>query len=603
MYFVINTWTRRPTTLLFNNTHTPVPPAQDVFLFLFVYNAIMLPVNSLVSKFEQLSQTQDPPITPSTRRVRVKRYDMPLHQSTLSFARVPSVTMGSARKTSKSTSSKQITPPAEELDDDTILVVLPDESTSEGHDDPALLTPSESVNEFSGAPSNTRKTRSPVKSRSKRVSRARKSQDATTSDRAIPAPDLSASVSEKLRNISGDTLVPDASLSPSSIVKQGVERLDLTWDMNSNSKAGEAEQEAPEIDNEDGDSKTDLELSTESGTTRPAKRVKIEEKSSKWEQRRKDADKNATRRSSRASMLVSKAAEVVSDLAATVLGKRSRASPSDNRPSTPSTIAQESQPVTKRQKLSAEGKELTKKDDGVSLAATNRALKSRAPKNKKWLISGLYAGQQRTFDPTKSESQNKRKSTGTAEPSAALQENSTLPLPMFAGARLLETGRDFRLPFDIFSPLPSGQPKPDEWRRVNKNVFVGDAAAEWRTNKFSEQSTCLCRPETGCDNDCMNKFMYYECDSRNCNLTEEQCGNRAFEGLRKRVKAGGQYNVGVEVLRTADRGYGVRACRTFEPNQIIVEYTGEIINQEECESRMHGLYKDNEVSHLHNVPS
>jgi len=46
-----------------------------------------------------------------------------------------------------------------------------------------------------------------------------------------------------------------------------------------------------------------------------------------------------------------------------------------------------------------------------------------------------------------------------------------------------------------------------------------------------------------------------------------------------------KYNVGVEVIKTNDRGYGVRSNRTFDPNQIIVEYTGEIITQEECETQ------------------
>jgi histone-lysine N-methyltransferase ASH1L len=41
---------------------------------------------------------------------------------------------------------------------------------------------------------------------------------------------------------------------------------------------------------------------------------------------------------------------------------------------------------------------------------------------------------------------------------------------MFAGERLLQTGRDFQLPFDIYSPLPPGQPKPNEWRKTNKSA-------------------------------------------------------------------------------------------------------------------------------------
>jgi len=47
--------------------------------------------------------------------------------------------------------------------------------------------------------------------------------------------------------------------------------------------------------------------------------------------------------------------------------------------------------------------------------------------------------------------------------------------------------------------------------------------------------------------------------------------------------------------QTKDRGFGLRATRSFEPNQIIVEYCGEIISQEETESRMKKIYKNNSV--------
>jgi histone-lysine N-methyltransferase ASH1L len=110
-----------------------------------------------------------------------------------------------------------------------------------------------------------------------------------------------------------------------------------------------------------------------------------------------------------------------------------------------------------------------------------------------------------------------------------------------------------------------------------------------------EHSTCVCTIESGCDETCFNRFMFYECDSTNCNIGPEHCTNRSFEDLRQRCKAGGKYHIGVEVIKTADRGYGVRSNRTFEPNQIIVEYTGEIITQDECDTRMRTRYKDNEV--------
>ncbi|KAF7591916.1 hypothetical protein BBP40_000887 [Aspergillus hancockii] len=137
---------------------------------------------------------------------------------------------------------------------------------------------------------------------------------------------------------------------------------------------------------------------------------------------------------------------------------------------------------------------------------------------------------------------------------------------------LLKQGRDFQLPFDIFSPLPPGQPKPNEWRKTNKK-------------------------ETGCDEECQNRYMFYECDDSNCGVGPA-CGNRNFEELKQRTKVGGKYNIGVEVIKTEDRGYGVRSNRTFEPNQIIVEYTGEIITQTECEKRMRTIYKNNECYYL-----
>lgn len=49
-------------------------------------------------------------------------------------------------------------------------------------------------------------------------------------------------------------------------------------------------------------------------------------------------------------------------------------------------------------------------------------------------------------------------------------------------------------------------------------------------------------------------------------------------------------------MLTANRGHGIRANRCFGPHQIIVEYAGEIITQEECERRMKHEYKKNEVS-------
>lgn len=327
------------------------------------------------------------------------------------------------------------------------------------------------------------------------------------------------------------------------------------------------------------------------------------------------------RRSSRLSLLGK-----VSDLAGRatgVLGKRSssmreNAKEPDRRASLrPRQLAAPKQepkttnePPAKKQRVS----------DGSSLVAvkpeSDKPQEQPTPaeaitkfKEKRWLSHGLYSGQEYTKSrPSQKRTEMRRKSHNQNQP---IQQRKYLPLPMFAGERLLQGGRDFELPFDIYSPLPPGQPKPNEWKKTNKSrwsshfrlrqnanarldVFVGEAGSIWRANKEEELSKCTCTPDKGCDEFCQNRYMFYECDDRICGLGPE-CGNRNFEGLKHRAKLGGKYNVGVEVIKTADRGYGVRSNRTFEPNQIIVEYTGEIITQAECEKRMRTLYKKNEV--------
>ncbi len=157
--------------------------------------------------------------------------------------------------------------------------------------------------------------------------------------------------------------------------------------------------------------------------------------------------------------------------------------------------------------------------------------------------------------------------------------------------------------------------------------FIGDAAATWKkTHAKLPASKCVCSPDEGCGEDCLNRTMQYECNDSNCNVGERYCKNRAFaelkwrskgkcfsrkpekpehmsdqdyEALRKEMGFGAEPNLwgeGVEVVKTKDRGYGVRSMRTFTPGQIIVEYCGEIITPEEADRRMNEEYKDKNVS-------
>ena len=141
------------------------------------------------------------------------------------------------------------------------------------------------------------------------------------------------------------------------------------------------------------------------------------------------------------------------------LGKRASLRPRTK----PEPEAQDSQgPANKKVKVSTP--ESTIKVD-TSPESTRKPVK--VPPTKRWLSNGLYLGQDPGFDPRLTNTKNKQKMAGSDDKSA--MQRKILPLPMFAGKRLLENGRSFQLPWDIFSPLPPGQPKPEEWRKTQKS--------------------------------------------------------------------------------------------------------------------------------------
>jgi histone-lysine N-methyltransferase ASH1L len=93
--------------------------------------------------------------------------------------------------------------------------------------------------------------------------------------------------------------------------------------------------------------------------------------------------------------------------------------------------------------------------------------KSGGKKQKVWLNKGLYAGQEaEKFDWFSNYTAKEKEQMDGAQP---FKENKYFPMPMWHGQRLLHVGRNFKLPFDVCSPMPPGQPKPDEWRKTSSS--------------------------------------------------------------------------------------------------------------------------------------
>ena len=89
---------------------------------------------------------------------------------------------------------------------------------------------------------------------------------------------------------------------------------------------------------------------------------------------------------------------------------------------------------------------------------------------KKYLDKGLYAGQDAPVDMAKGLTPTEKKTLAELPeliPSGRV--NKIMPSPMYTGLRILIAGRDFKLPYNICNPLPPGQPKPDEWKKMTKS--------------------------------------------------------------------------------------------------------------------------------------
>ncbi|KAK2828704.1 hypothetical protein Q5P01_019738 [Channa striata] len=120
------------------------------------------------------------------------------------------------------------------------------------------------------------------------------------------------------------------------------------------------------------------------------------------------------------------------------------------------------------------------------------------------------------------------------------------------------------------------KPPPYKHIKVNRpigkvQIFTADLSEIPRCNcKATDESPC------GIDSECINRMLLYECHPQVC-PAGERCLNQAFT---KR-----QYSQ-VEIFRTLSRGWGLRCVHDIKKGQFVSEYVGEVIDEEECRSRI-----------------
>ena len=235
------------------------------------------------------------------------------------------------------------------------------------------------------------------------------------------------------RGLSGETVVRDINQSKQKLLDDGIEALDMDWTLpNSNEILSEKRENQKQDPSRLGKAARAAAGALSSTASSLGKRARGAVESGK--EKLRPAANNDRRKISRLQEIEEKEEQ------------------------------EEQEPLRKKTRLS----EVPNTDKTSELQQMPARGKQKQKQTKRWLNSGLYAGQPQDFDPRFSRKANEARKNGKVVIAPKI-ENGSLPMPMFSGQKLFEFDREFNLPFDVFSPLPAKQPKPEEWKKTQSS--------------------------------------------------------------------------------------------------------------------------------------
>jgi hypothetical protein len=135
--------------------------------------------------------------------------------------------------------------------------------------------------------------------------------------------------------------------------------------------------------------------------------------------------------------------------------------------------------------------------------------------------------------------------------------------------------KDFELPFD---PYPFSVPESGmRYTKMYTNKYP--KRLRLSVEVVEERCTCMRSGSSTCGEHCANVIMGYECDEKICPLGPT-CGNRASSYLRLGVA------VRLKVIKITDNEFGLRSAQHIVKDQLLLEYTGCVIEEKEYNRRV-----------------
>ena len=160
--------------------------------------------------------------------------------------------------------------------------------------------------------------------------------------------------------------------------------------------------------------------------------------------------------------------------------------------------------------------------------------------------------------------------------------------PTANGAKsVVKTLAEFTPPDDILTALrnnevtPTRDFAPPPYAVIRRSVYKHSGSRE----KLHEEDVmvCNCIPQSGgCEERCPNRAMQHECNPATCPCGE-LCTNRPFSTLPP-VNA-----LPLQLIKTLDKGWGVKATRFINEGDLVIEYVGEVIDMETWDARKREL--------------
>ena len=150
-----------------------------------------------------------------------------------------------------------------------------------------------------------------------------------------------------------------------------------------------------------------------------------------------------------------------------------------------------------------------------------------------FLKSGMYSHEFKADDAHTTRGGATRSSAHpNASDDSSNGERSVFPMPMHWGEVLLTRKADFLLPEYLLKESETivakmeAKAKPEPYKEIKRNMWVS------RPRLTGAVAICMCSPDSGCGDGCINRLMQYICDPKFCPCgtacTNQRLGLRAI---------------------------------------------------------------------------